>query len=327
MKIIEDIREKAKILNRRIVFPESLEKRTLEAVIKLTSEGICKCTLIGNQEAINSLALSHQLSIPKSVQIIDPEKSEKAFDYANELFNIRKSKGLTHEEAKNKIIDPLYWGAMMVRRGDADGCVAGAVNTTGDVLRAGIQVIGMQEGIKTVSSVFIMVLPSGKVLTYGDCAVVPYPNEEQLANIAVMSAQTHLQLTGETPSVAMLSFSTKGSAIHESADKVIKALSIAKTINPNLNIDGEMQFDAAYVAEIGAKKYPNSTVAGKANVMIFPNLDAGNISYKITERLGGAEAIGPIIQGLAKPMNDLSRGCKSEDIVTVAAICALKAGK
>ena len=327
MKIIENIREKARVLNKRIVFPESSEKRTIEAVIKLSSEGICRCILLGKPEKINDIASGFNLQLTKSVQIVDPEKSEKAFDYANELFNIRKSKGLTHEEAKSKITDPLYWGAMMVRRGDADGCVAGAVNTTGDVLRAGIQVIGMHEGIKTVSSVFIMVLPSGKVLTYGDCAVVPYPNEEQLANIAVMSAQTHLQLTGETPSVAMLSFSTKGSANHESADKVIKALSIAKAINPELNIDGEMQFDAAFVPEIGAKKSPGSSVAGNANVMIFPNLDAGNISYKITERLGGAEAIGPIIQGLSKPMNDLSRGCKSEDIVTVAAICALKAGK
>lgn len=324
MSFINDIRTKAKSLNKRIVFPESDDIRTIEAVIKLSNEQICRSTLIGNQDHILQLAEKSNLTLPKSVQILNPEKSDRAFDYANELFNLRKSKGMTHDEAKRKILDPLYWGAMMVRRGDADGCVAGAVNTTGDVLRVGIQVIGMKEGIKTVSSVFMMVLSNGRVLTYGDCAVVPYPSDEQLANIAISSAQTHKQLTGETPNVALLSFSSKGSASHEAVEKVQKALAHAKMLDPTLSIDGELQFDAAFVPEIGKKKAPDSDVAGHANVFIFPNLDAGNISYKITERLAGAEAIGPIIQGLNKPMNDLSRGCKSEDIVTVAAICSLK---
>lgn len=325
MNFITEIRNKAKTLNKRIVFPESTDKRTLEAVIKLSEESICRSILIGNAVEIQKIANDNGLNLPKSIQIIEPNKSDRSFDYANEFFNLRKSKGMTHEEAKSKIGDPLFWSAMMVRRGDADGCVAGAVNTTGDVLRAGIQVIGMKEGIKTVSSVFMMVLPNGRVLTYGDCAVVPYPNDEQLANIAVSSAQTHQQLTGENPTVAMLSFSTKGSAAHEAVEKVQKALVKAKELAPQLLIDGELQFDAAFVPEIGKKKAPGSSVAGVANVFIFPNLDAGNISYKITERLAGSEAIGPIIQGLNKPMNDLSRGCKSEDIVTVAAICALKA--
>lgn len=321
---IQDIKENAKKLNKRIVFPESGDLRTLQAVLTLTEEGICKSILLGNPDNIHQLAKSNGLALPTGVRIIDPVSSEKNFDYANEFYQLRKEKGLQHSEAKDRIKDSLYYGAMMVRRGDADGCVAGAVNTTADVLRSAIQIIGLAQGTKTVSSVFMMVLPDGRVFTYGDCAVLPYPTENQLADIAIASSETHFQLTGEEPKVAMLSFSTKGSAQHEAVNKVTEALHLVKTKKPNLKIDGEMQFDAALLPDIGKRKAPDSLVAGQANVFIFPNLDAGNIGYKITERLAGAEAIGPVIQGLAKPMNDLSRGCKSDDIVTVAAICALK---
>lgn len=324
MSIITTLRENAKALNKRIVFPESTEKRTLEAVKTLSSEEICRCILVGKESEIRAAADSAGIRLSGKVSIVDPAISEKAFDYTNEFFNLRKAKGLTHDEAKQKMKDPLYFAAMMVRRGDADGCVTGAITTTADVLRAAIQVVGMKEGNKTVSSVFLMVLPDGRPVTFGDCAVVPYPDENQLSDIAIASAETHEALTGEKARIAMLSFSTKGSAQHEAVNKVVNALQLVMAKAPSLHVDGEMQFDAAFVSEIGQRKAPGSEVAGKANVMVFPNLDAGNIGYKIAERLGGAEAIGPIIQGLAKPINDLSRGCKSEDIVTVAAICALK---
>lgn len=325
MSVIDQIILKATSYHQRIVFPESTEPRTLQAVATLSGKDICKCLLVGDPAAIKKAAEETGVTLSPKISIINPLTSERASDYANEFFNLRKSKGQTHEQAREKMKDPLFFAAMMVRRGDADGAVSGAITTTADVLRAGIQVIGLKEGNRTVSSVFLMNLPGGKVVTYGDCAVVPYPDASQLADIAIASADTHQALTGETPRVAMLSFSTKGSATHDAVTKVTDALANVKNLRPGLLVDGELQFDAAWVPAVGQRKAPGSDVAGNANVFVFPNLDAGNIGYKITERVGGADAIGPIIQGLAKPLNDLSRGCKAEDIVIVAAVCAIKA--
>ncbi len=325
MNILDSIRERARQKKCRIVLPEGEEDRTLQAVKIILSEQIAKPILLGDADKIRSRAHELSVDLPSSVIIIDPKKSEKATDMASELFTLRRSKGMTYEQAKTAMQTVLYFGAMMVRRGECEGCVGGAVHTTADVLRAAIHCVGMTEGIKTVSSIFLMILEDGRAVTYGDCAVMPYPDENQLADIAIASANSHQQLTGEEPIVAMLSFSTKGSAKHEAVDKVLRALEIAKSNKPDLKIDGELQFDAAFVESVGRSKAPGSAAAGKANVFIFPNLDAGNIGYKITERIGRARAIGPILQGLAKPVNDLSRGCSPEDIANVTAICCVKA--
>jgi phosphate acetyltransferase len=325
MNIVESIRMKAKEKKRRIVLPEGEEDRTIQAMKIIVTEDLAKPTLLGDPDKIRARAKELNIEIPSSVAIIDPKKSDKVPDYAGELFNIRKSKGMTYEEAKTLMQTILYYGSMMVRRGEVDGMVGGAVATTADVMRAAIYCVGTAPGIKTVSSMFLMVLPDGRSITFADCAVNPYPDENQLADIAIASAETHQQLTGEEPIMAMLSFSTKGSAKHDAVTKVVNALTIVKQKRPDLQVDGEMQFDAAYVEAIGKRKAPNSSVAGKANVYIFPNLDAGNIAYKITERIGKAQAVGPVIQGLAKPINDLSRGCSADDIANVTAICSLKA--
>lgn len=325
MNIVESIRLKAKEKKRRIVLPEGEEDRTLQAVKIILNEELAKPTLLGDADKIRARARELNIEIPSSVAIIDPKKSDKVSDYASELFNLRKAKGMTYEEARSLMQTILYYGAMMVRRGEVDGMVGGAVATTADVMRAAIYCVGTAPGIKTVSSMFLMVLPDGRSVTFADCAVNPYPDENQLADIAIASADTHRQLTGEEPVMAMLSFSTKGSAKHDAVTKVVNALNIVKQKRPDLKADGEMQFDAAFVEAIGKRKAPDSPVAGKANVFIFPNLDAGNIGYKITERIGKAQAVGPVIQGLAKPINDLSRGCSAEDIANVTAICSLKA--
>jgi phosphate acetyltransferase len=323
MDLISRIRIEAKKKKKSIVLPESYDIRTLRAAEYLTQNSICKVILIGTPSSIFEAAVSNNIDISK-VNIIDPEFDSHTSVYSNTLFEKRKSKGMTEQSARKAILNELYFGASMVAHGDSDGCVAGAVNTTGDVLKAAFQVIGMKKDTSVVSSVFVMTFQDGKILTYGDCAVVPYPDADQLASIASDSAQTHFQLTGEQPRVAMLSFSTKGSASHPNVDLVKNAMEIASRKHPELIIDGELQFDAAFIPEIGIKKAPDSKVAGNANVFVFPNLDAGNIAYKITERLAGAIATGPIIQGLNYPMNDLSRGCSWEDIVNTVCVTCLQ---
>jgi len=325
MDIISEIRLQASRKQKKIVLPEAYDKRTLHAATFLAENKICVPILLGEADKIRSMYKAAELEMHPAIEVIDNYSSDLRERFADNLYEKRKSKGLTADGALKLLDNELYFGASMVNLGLAAGCVAGAVNTTGDVLRAAIQVIGLKKGSSVVSSTFLMSLPDGRVFTYGDCAVVPYPTTEQLASIAVDSATTHEQLTGETPKVAMLSFSTKGSASHERTQMVIDATHLAQEIDPDLLIDGELQFDAALLPSIGQRKAPGSDVAGEANVFIFPNLDAGNIGYKITERLGGAIATGPIIQGLAQPMNDLSRGCSWEDIVNTAAVSVLQA--
>jgi phosphate acetyltransferase len=324
MDIITTIRRKASEKKKVIVLPESSDIRTLMAATYMTNEHICSVILIGNESEIRSFGVANNINLPSSIKIINPEDFVHFDEFVVWFYEKRKSKGLSEPAARQMMSKDLYFASALVAKGYADGCVAGAINTTGDVLKAAFQVIGMRKESTVVSSIFLMTLPSGPTLTFGDCAVVPYPDSDQLASIATDSAQTHKQLTGEVPKVAMLSFSTKGSAVHPQVDLVKSAMGIATRKNPNLIIDAELQFDAAFVPEIGKRKAPESEVAGQANVFIFPNLDAGNISYKITERLGGATATGPIIQGLNKPMNDLSRGCSWEDIVNTVCVTCLQ---
>lgn len=320
-KLMEDIISKASSRKRTIVLPESHDDRVIKAAEILSREKIASVITIGNEEKVLSKAkeLGCELS---GVRIIDPEKSDKLSDFTNIYFNLRKKKGITIEAARDTMKKDLFFGAMMVKESMADGSVAGSTASTGNVLRAGIQCIGMPEGISTVSSFFLMVMPE-KTYSFADCAVVPAPDVEQLADIAVTTAINHQKLTGEAPYIAMLSFSTKGSAEHEAIDKVIQATELAKKKHPELNIDGELQFDAAVIDSIGRRKAPGSSVAGRANVLIFPDLNAGNIGYKIAQRLGKADAIGPVVQGLKRPFFDLSRGCSVDDIVNTSAIAAL----
>lgn len=327
MGLLESIRSKAKADKKTIVLPEGMEERTIKAAAKISEEGLADIILLGNAKDI----LDRGSELDKSaVTIIDPANSDKYEQYVEELVKIRAHKGLTADEARELILDPLYYATMMVKMGDADGLVAGAINSTGNVLRPALQIIKTAPGISVVSSCFIMEVlyeeyGHNGVLIFADCAVNPNPNAEQLAEIAVTSAKTGKDLVGLDPKVAMLSFSTKGSASHEHVDKVVEATQIAKKLDPNLMIDGELQADAALVESVGKLKSPDSDVAGKANILVFPDLQSGNISYKLVERLGNAVAVGPICQGIAKPVNDLSRGCSVEDIVNVVAITAVQA--
>lgn len=330
MGVIETIREKAKAGNRRVVLPEGTEPRMIEAAGILVAEGIADVTLIGDPAEIKKLASSAGVDLSQA-EIINPTDSPDLDNFVADFMELRKKKGITEEAAREAMTQSLYFGAMLVRHDKADASIAGSINTTGDVLRAAIQVLGLKKGISAVSSSFLMTIPEyrgvkNKVFAFGDCAVIPNPTVEQLASVAMSTAETMKFLTGEEPRVAMLSFSTKGSAKHEDVDKVLAAMEIIRKEQPSLKIDGEFQLDAAIVPEVGNKKAPDSAIAGDANVLIFPNLDAGNIGYKLVQRLANATATGPIIQGLAKPANDLSRGCSVQDIVDVSAIATLLRG-
>ena len=326
MGLMDEIKRKARANKKRVVLPEGTEERTIKAAEIIAKEGIAEPILLGNEEEIRAKAAGLDYS---GVKIVDVFKTGKLGSYAEEFYEIRKSKGITIEEAKKTMSDPMFYSCMMVKKGEADGMVAGAINPTANTLRPALQIIKTAPGISVVSSCFIMELKTkdygdNGIMLFGDCAVNPNPDADQLAAIAVSTAKTAVQLTGMSPRIAMLSFSTKGSAKHELVDKVVKATELVKKMEPGLMVDGELQADAALVEKVGQLKSPGSPVAGKANILIFPDLQAGNIGYKLVQRLAGAEAIGPICQGLAAPVNDLSRGCSVEDIVSVVAITALQ---
>ena len=328
-RLIENIKAKASSDIKRIVLPEGDEKRTVEAASILKSEGIAEPVLIGDPSSVKAVADGLGVNI-EGIEIVDPLTSDKKKEYANALYELRKAKGVTREDAGELVKDPMYYGIMMIKLDDADGLVSGAVHTTGDMLRPALQIIKTKPEMKIVSSSFLMDCPNQDLgedglLVYSDCVVMPCPTAEELAYIAVATADTARRLCGFTePRVAMLSFSTKGSAKHELVSKVQQAVDIAHDIAPDLLLDGEMQFDAALVPEIGASKAPGSPVAGRANILVFPDLQAGNIGYKITQRIGGAECFA-VLQGLQKPCNDLSRGCSVEDIVNTVAMTAVQA--
>ncbi len=332
MKLSQLIREKAKKNPKIIVLPEGEEPRMIKAAETIINEGFASLILLGREESIKSKARELGIDLPNKIKIINPKDSEKLKEYAESYYQIRKNKGVSLDEAYQLLENPLYFGALMVYHDDADGLVAGSINATGDVFRPALQTIKTAPGINIVSSSFVMVVPDcpyGEkgIIVFADCALNPEPNAEQLADVAIASAATGKALIGFEPKVAMLSFSTKGSAKHPLVEKVIEATKIAKEKKPELLIDGELQADAALIPSIGERKAPNSKIAGKANVLIFPDLNSGNIAYKLIERLAKAEAIGPISQGMRKPVNDLSRGCSAEDIVNVVAITVLQAGE
>ncbi len=330
MDILTEIKNRAKATGRTVVLPEGTEERTIIAARELRKEQIAHVVLLGDPAEIEKLAKTHQLDL-STVTVIDPANGPDFEAFVDLLVERRGRKGMTKDKAIHAIKEPLYYGAAMVQTGKADASVAGAVNTTGNVLRAALHMIGLAPGITVLSSSFLMTLPkfmdqTNKIFMFADCAVVPQPNPEQLASIAAATADTLKKLVGEDPRVAFLSFSTRGSAHHSDTEKVIKALEIFKTTHPEIPADGELQLDAAIIPSVGERKAPGSDVAGKANVLIFPDLDAGNIGYKLTQRMAGATATGPIIQGLAQPANDLSRGCSAQDIVDVSAIAVLLKG-
>ena len=330
MEISKMIRERAKVNPKTIVLPEGEEPRMVKATKTIIVEGFAKIILLGREEKIKLIAEELNVELPDTIEIINPEDSDKISKYADSYFELRKHKGLSRDEALNFLKNPLYFGALMVYQGDADGLVAGSINATGDVFRPALQTIKTAPGINIVSSCFVMVIPDcpygdNGLIVFADCAINPNPNAEQLADIAIATAVTGKALLDIEPRVAMLSFSTKGSAKHPLVEKVIEATRIVKEKQPDLLIDGELQADAAIIPSIGERKAPGSKIAGKANILVFPDLQAANISYKLVERLSGAEAIGPISQGMRKPVNDLSRGCSAEDIVNVVAITVLQA--
>lgn len=331
MSLMDKIILRAQQNKQRIVLPESLEERTLTAADRALADELADIILIGNEQEIFALADKLGLKHVGKATIIDPATSPKTEEYAQLLFQLRQKKGMTIEEARRKVMDPLYFGCLIIKNGDADGQISGALSTTGDTLRPALQIIKCAPGVSCVSGAMLLITQAPEygedgVLVVGDVAVTPVPDAAQLAQIAVCTAQTAKSVAGfSDPRVAMLSFSTKGSAKHEVVDKVVEATRLAHELDPNLKLDGEMQADAALVPSVGSKKAPGSDIAGKANVLVFPCLEVGNIGYKLVQRLGHAEAIGPILQGIARPVNDLSRGCSVDDIYKMVAITACQA--
>jgi phosphate acetyltransferase len=330
MELLEQIKLNARRHNKRIVLPEGDEERTLKAADTVIAENIARLTLLGNPVEIKRLADSFGLKNIENADIVDPLDHPKKQQYIDLMVELRKSKGLTREEASKLIEDPLYLGVMMIKSGDADGEVAGARNTTGDVLRPAFQYVKTAPGVSVVSGAFIMMLKDKEfgadgIIVFADGAVHPDPTDKELAEIAVVTARTTKTIVGVEPKVALLSFSTMGSARHPMVDKVVNATKMAREMAPEFLFEGELQADAALIEAIGQKKAPGSKIAGKANVLIFPNLECGNIAYKLVERLAHAQAIGPVLQGMAAPINDLSRGCSVSDIINVVAITANQA--
>lgn len=330
MDLMQAIAARAKANKQRIVLPEGSEERTLRAAERLLHDEVADIILIGNEGEIKKLSDKFGLQNIQKATIVDPANHEKKSVYTQLLLDLRKSKGLTLEEAAKLVEEPLYLACLMIKNGDADGEIAGAQNTTGDVLRPALQLIKTAPGMNVVSGAFMMFVNNPSygtdgVLVFADCAVMPNPDARQLAEIAVATARTTQAIVGVEPKVAMLSFSTKGSAKDPLVDKVVEATRLAKEMAPEIAIDGELQADAAIVPFIGQSKAPESTVAGKANVLVFPNLECGNISYKLVQRLGNAEAVGPVLQGMAAPVNDLSRGCSVDDIYNMVIVTANQA--
>jgi len=332
MNLMQTLITKAKANRKRIVLPEGNEERTIIAADRILADGVADIILVGNPQELKNLAKQYQLNHIDKATIIDPLNNEKKEIYTQLLYELRKNKGMMPEEAAELVENPLYLGCLMIKNGDADGEIAGARSTTSNVLRPALQIIKTAPGISVVSGIFLMFTQDTSygehgILIFADCAVTPNPTAKELADIAVTTANTTHAIMGIEPRIAMLSFSTKGSAKHESVDKVIEATRLVKEMEPGLQIDGELQADAALVPSVGKSKAPDSMVAGKANVLIFPDLQSGNISYKLVQRLGHAEAIGPILQGMAAPVNDLSRGCSIDDIYKMIAICCNQAIK
>ncbi len=330
MTLLQSIQEKARQFQKKIVLPEGTEERTLKAADIVLARGLARLVLIGPPAEIKRLARANDLLHIEKAELVDPAALQKEEQYVELMVSLRAHKGLTPDEARQLLRNPLYLAAVMIKNGDADGEVAGAMNATGDVLRPAFQFVKTRPGISVVSGAFIMIIPDHTfgddgVMVFADCAVHPEPTDRELAEIAVATAESARAIAGLEPRVALLSFSTKGSARHEAVDKVTRALKYAKEMDPGLAIDGELQVDAALIPSIGKKKAPGSSIAGNANVLVFPTLDAGNIAYKLVQRLAKAEAVGPVLQGMAAPINDLSRGCSVDDIVNMIAITANQA--